>query len=151
LPANKAAGEFLGLLDRLRIDSTFTAEFAAVLKEEWAKKTGDSATFVPRLRSQLKEQQELQEKLIAAYLRGDKAIMPVFERMNSKFEEDIADLENQIAEADVEMATFDQLLEFSKAMLVDIPTAWAMANLDQKQRVQNILFPGGLRSVCAGG
>jgi len=22
--------------------------------------------------------------------------------------------------------------------------AWAMANLDQKQRVQNVLFPGGL-------
>jgi hypothetical protein len=38
----------------------------------------------------LKEQQELQEKLVAAYLRGDKAIMPVFERMNAKFGEDIA-------------------------------------------------------------
>jgi hypothetical protein len=97
------------------------------------------------LRTQLKEQQELQEKLIAAYLKGDKAIMPVFERMSLKFEEDIAALENQIAEVDVEKATFEQLLEFSKAMLVDIPTAWAMASLDQKQRVQNVLFPNGLK------
>jgi site-specific DNA recombinase len=145
LPASKAAGEFLELLDRLRVDSTFTTDFAAVLKHEWAKRTGDSATLVPRLLAQLKEQQELQEKLVGAYLRGDKAIMPVFERMNSKFEEDITALGNQIAGADLEKATFDQLLEFSKSMLVDIPTAWARASLDQKQRVQNVLFPDGLK------
>jgi hypothetical protein len=53
--------------------------------------------------------------------------------MNSKFEEDIAALENQVAETDVEKATLDQLLEFSKAMLLDIPTAWAIANLDQNK------------------
>jgi site-specific DNA recombinase len=145
LPAHKAAGEFLELLERLRVDTAFTTEFATVLKQEWTKKTGDSATLVPRLRIQLKEQQALQEKLIAAYLRGDKAIMPVFERMNLKFIEDIEALENQIAEADVDKATFEQLLEFSKSMLVDIPTAWMRASLDQKQRVQNILFPSGLK------
>ena len=145
LPAHKAAGEFLELLERLRVDTAFTTEFATVLKQEWTKKTGDSATLVPRLRIQLKEQQALQEKLIAAYLRGDKAIMPVFERMNLKFIEDTEALENQIAEADVDKATFEQLLEFSKSMLVDIPTAWMRASLDQKQRVQNILFPSGLK------
>jgi site-specific DNA recombinase len=145
LSTDKAAGEFLELLDRLRVDSTFTNEFAAVLEQEWTKRTADSASLVPRLRAQLKEQQELQEKLVAAYLRGDKAIMPVFERMNNKFEQDIRAQENQIAEADLEKATFDQLLEFSKAMLVDIPLAWAMASLDQKQRVQNVLFPSGLK------
>ncbi len=82
---------------------------------------------------------------MAAYLRGDKAIMQVFDRMNGKFEEDIAALENQIVEADMEEATFEELLEFSKSMLVDIPMAWATANLDQKQRVQNVLFPNGLK------
>jgi site-specific DNA recombinase len=145
LPASKAAGEFLELLERLRVDKTFTTEFAAVLKQQWAERIGDSAVLVPRLRAQLKEQQELQEKLVSAYLRGDKAIMPVFERMNGKFGEDITALENQIAEADMEKATFEQLLEFSKSMLVDISTAWAKATLDQKQRVQNVLFPSGLK------
>ena len=87
----------------------------------------------------------MQEKLVAAYLRGDKAIMAVFERMNRKFEDDMAAIEIQIAEADMLKATFEQLLEFSKSMLVDIPTAWERADLDQKQRVQNVLFPGGLK------
>jgi hypothetical protein len=82
----------------------------------------------------LKEQQALQEKLVTAYLRGDKAILPVFERMNRKFEEDIAALQGQIAEVDIGRATF-----------VNIPRAWARADPDQKQRVQNILFPSGLK------
>jgi hypothetical protein len=45
----------------------------------------------------------------------------------------------------MEEATFQELLEFSKSMLVDIPLAWAQADLDQKQRVQNVLFPSGLK------
>jgi hypothetical protein len=57
--------------------------------------------LMSRLRAQLREQQELQEKLVAAYLRNDKAIMPLFERMNGKFEEVIRAIEIQIAAADL--------------------------------------------------
>jgi hypothetical protein len=52
--------------------------------------------------------------------------------------------ENQIVEATLEKATFEDLLGFSRSMLVDLPTAWSRANVDQKQRVQNVLFPSGL-------
>jgi site-specific DNA recombinase len=108
LPASKAAEEFLELLDRLRVDSKFTTEFSTVLKEEWMKRTGDSAGLVTRLKSQLREQRELQEKLLTAYLMKDKAVMPVFERMNAKFELDIVALEDQIAESEMEKATFEE-------------------------------------------
>ena len=145
VPTDKAANEFLEVLSRLRVGASFTAEFVTVLKQEWTKKTGDNGTVVARLRSQLKEQQGMQAKLVAAYLRGDKAIMAVFERMSRKFEDDMAAIEAQIAEADMLKVTFEQLLEFSKSMLVDIATAWKRADLDQKQRVQNVLFPGGLK------
>ena len=107
------------LLGRLRVGhSNFTAEFSTVLKEELAKRTGDSSAQVSRLRAHLREQQALQEKLVAAYLKGDKAILQVFERMNVKFEEEIADLEVQIAEAEMAKASFEEVLEFSKSMLV---------------------------------
>jgi hypothetical protein len=54
-------------------------------------------------------------------------------------------LESQIAEARTENATFEQLLEFAENLLVDISTAWEHADVNQKQRVQNILFPSGLK------
>ncbi len=66
--------------------------------------------------------------------------MPHFQQMNSRFEEEIAGLESQIAEVEGERATFEQLWEFSKSLLVDIATAWGKADVDQKQRVQMSCF-----------
>ena len=50
--------------------------------------------------------------------------------MNRKFEDEIAALEAKIAEADMVKATFAQLWEFSKSLLVDIAAAWEQANVD---------------------
>ena len=145
LPASKAAVEFVELLRRLRADASFTAEFAKVLKQEWSKRTGDSSAIIRKLSLDLKEKRKLQEKLVEKYLQEDAAIVPHFKQLNGRFEEDIANLEAQIAEADMEKATFCQLWEFSKSLLVDIATAWERADISQKQRVQNVLFPSGLK------
>jgi hypothetical protein len=135
------------MLKRLRPDAAIVSKFPAILKEEWAKRTGDSAATVRKLKLDLQEKRSLQEKLLTAYLNKDKAILPFFEQMNDKFtdEIEIALIESQIAEADTQKATFEQLLAFSKSLLLDIPTAWKWAEVDQKQRVQNILFPEGLK------
>ena len=145
VPTSKAATEFLELLERLRVGPLFTMEFAAVLKEEWMRITGDSNTNVQKLRRDLKERRAAQMKLVTKYLQDDPNIMPIYSQMNGKFEEEIAAIEAQIVEATMVTNIFEQLLKFSKSLLVDIPSAWARASLDQKQRVQNILFPSGLK------
>jgi hypothetical protein len=87
----------------------------------------------------------VREKLLPKYLDDDPLIMPHFAELNRGFDKDIAALEAQIAVADVEMATFEQLWQFSKSLLVDISTAWERATLEVKQRVQNTLFSSGLK------
>ena len=86
----------------------------------------------------------MRDKLVDEFLKGNTAIVPIFDRSIRRLDEQIAAYEGQIADAKMEQATFDQLLEFSKSMLVNIHTAWEHANLNQKQKVQNLLFPGGL-------
>jgi site-specific DNA recombinase len=145
LPASEKNREFAEMLKRLRPDAALISKFPAVLKEEWQKRTGDNAAVLRKLNLDLQEKRSLQEKLMTAYLNKDKAILPVFEQMNRKFVDDIAGIENQIADAHMEKATFEELLLFSKSLLVDISTAWERADVDQKQRVQNTLFPNGLK------
>jgi hypothetical protein len=142
---DKVDSEFVEMLKRLRPTPELLADFPAVLKQVWKERTADNTAVVRKLKADLQEQRDLQQKVITAYLREDKNIVAVYPRMNRNFEDEIARLEAQIAEADTEKATFEQLLEFSKSLLVDISTAWERANVDQKQRVQNILFPNGLR------
>ena len=36
------------------------------------------------------------------------------------------------------------LLRFARLMLVDIATAWQRAGMEQRVRVQNVLFQGGI-------
>jgi hypothetical protein len=133
------------MLERLRVSAKFTNEFAQVLREEWAKRTGDGESTRRKLSAELNARLAAKEKLVLKYLDDDPRIVPLFEPMNRKFDEQIAVLENEIAATDAQKATFDQLWAFSKRVLVDIPSAWLRATVAQKQRVQNILFPMGLK------
>jgi hypothetical protein len=142
---DKVDGQFIDLLARLRPTELLMNEFPAILKQEWKTRTGDNTARVRKLESDLNERTETQQKLVSKYLNGDPNIVGIFEKMNIKFEEEIASLQEQIAEAKMEAATFDELWQFSKSLLVDIATAWKRADVDQKQRVQNILFPDGMK------
>ena len=128
----------------LRVSSEFTEDFAVILKEEWAKRTGDETHLLRKLSADLRERREAEQKLLLKYLHDDQRMVPFFDSMNRSFEEDIAAIEFQIAEVGAQKATFEQLWRFSKRVLVDIPTAWRKATIAQKQRVQNVLFPEGL-------
>ena len=145
LPANKAFNDFLSVLRRLRVDAHFSIEFTAILREEWNNMSGDSAAIVQRLTADLNETREKQNNLLMKYLSDDTRVLPYFDALNRQFENHIAAVEARIMEADMMKATFAQLSEFSNLVLADIASAWEIANIDQKQRIQNVLFPSGLK------
>ena len=86
--------------------------------------------MVRKLNGDLEEKRAGQQKLFMKYVNDDPNILPYFEPMNRKFEDEIAALKAKIAEADMVKATFAQLWEFSKSLLVDIAAAWEQANVD---------------------
>jgi site-specific DNA recombinase len=145
VPAKKAAEEFTHLLTRLRVDQTFTSDLFVLLQEQWNRRTGDGTAVVENLGKELKEKRNLLEKLMVKYVNDDPHIRNFFPDMKRKLDDEVEALESKIAQADMAKATFAELLEFTKSMLVDISVAWKRADVDQKQRVQNSLFPGGLK------
>ena len=135
--------EFFEMLKRLRPDVKMLTEFPAVLEKVWRERTADNSALLKKLKSDLQEQRQLQENLRTKWLKGvvsDK----LWQEWNPSYEEKIASLQAQVEGIDSERATFQQLLEFSRSLLVDIASAWQRADIDQKQRVQNLLFPSGL-------
>ena len=145
IPVLKAEKQFVALLARLRVDGLFSEEFTSVLKEQWTKTSGNSEIMIGNLERDLKAARTTHENLLLKYLNDDAAIKPHFERLNRGLEDRIASLEAQIADAATTRATFEDLLAFSQAMLVDISRAWLNASLDHRQRVQTALFPRGLK------
>ena len=144
-PSAAIESQFLNLLERLRPDPKMMSEFLPILESEWKSRTADCSEIVRRLSAELAQKKKALYALTEKYINGDRAVQRVFDDMSSQFEQDIDSLEAQIADAQQESATFQQLVEFSKSLLVDIASAWKAADIDQKQRVQNILFSNGLK------
>ncbi len=59
----KVHGQFFDILKRLRPDAKLLTDFPAILKEEWRKRTGDSAAVVRKLTAALEEKRESQAKV----------------------------------------------------------------------------------------
>lgn len=106
---------------KLQPSRVFTTEFLSILQEEWRRITGTADDLRPKLEAQLRATEASQEKLGMKYLEGDKAIASLFERMNQRFEQEIADLGARLTDLATEEATIDPLVEFCKSMLLTSP------------------------------
>ena len=68
-----------------------------------------------------------------------------YERQRDKLREDLALVEMESADAKLEELDVEGVLAFSETLLTDASRLWLSASLDQKQRLQSVLFPAGLQ------
>jgi site-specific DNA recombinase len=145
LPKAKVEGQFVELLKSIQPGTEFTEEFAQILERTWKLRQSDTDSSIRKLAAEIADKKTLQNKLRTKWLNGDKYVTDeLFQQMDGQFEQELAVLQARIMDTSHEQATFEQLLAFSRSMLVDISLAWERADIDQKQRVQNALFPRGL-------
>jgi hypothetical protein len=143
VPTLKAAEQFREILGRLRVHESFTTDFNGILQQEWSARTQDTTEIGRRLDSELEEAQAKLDDILEN--RNDPRIAPHFLRLCSKHENAVANVQARIDENKKEKATFEQLRSFSKSLLVDIPKAWELGDINHQRRVQSILFPDGLK------
>jgi site-specific DNA recombinase len=143
--AEVADEQFLELLRQLPSGEALSSEFQSVLKEEWEKTVGDEPEIEARLNSELGKSQQNMKNLLMKYVNDDPAVKPYFEGLRQDIEDKIADIQVQLYHTQETKATFEELMEFSRSMSVNLANAWQVADINQKQRVQNTLFPGGLK------
>ena len=67
-----------------------------------------------------------------------------YERQRDKLREDLALVEIESTEAKLDELDIEGVLAFAENVLTDATGLWVAASLDQKQRLQNVLFPEGL-------
>jgi hypothetical protein len=135
---------FAKLLDRLNPDPEALKQFPAILAEVWKQRQGDSDAIAKSLARNLDDHKKLKQALLVAKLKGE-IPQSDYEQANALFDNEIATLESNYAEANSHKATFEQLLTFADKVLQNLGETWNHAGIDQKQRVQKVLFPNGLQ------
>jgi hypothetical protein len=135
--------EFVEFLQTLRPDEGTVAEFPEIASKVWTRRNADTSAMIKKLKTSMEEQKMLKAELLRAKLRGEVSQADYFQA-NSEFDSEINALTQQLHPSDPQHGTLDAFLRFAKLMLVDIAAAWQQAEAEQRLRVQNFLFQGGI-------
>jgi site-specific DNA recombinase len=143
LPKNKPEAEFVALLRGLRPSVEALSEFPKIAAKVWTEKQGDVEKQEKKLKARLEEQRQLRRALRDAMLRGT-ITAEQFKEGDEEFGAEIAVTEQEIQAIGSQRETLDAFIRFSEIHMTDIARAWEIAEPEQRQRVQNLLFQDGL-------
>jgi len=135
--------DFVEYLRTLRPDEATIAQFPAIAAAVWARRHGDTNAMTKTLKARLEEQKMLKAELLRAKLRGE-VNQADYAQANADFDAEIDDITQKLQAGWSQRGTLEAFLRFAKLMLVDIAAAWQRADVEQRLRVQNFLFQGGI-------
>ncbi len=80
-----------------------------------------------------------------AFLYRQTVDQATYERQRDKLREEVALAKIELHEAELEELDVEGVLAFAEHLLTNAARLWMEASLDQKQRLQAVFFPEGLR------
>jgi site-specific DNA recombinase len=141
----KAALEstFLKFLGRLQPDREVVADFPKIAARVWEAKQGGSEREARSLKSQLEAQKDRKNKLLTLRMDGE-IFREEFEEARTAAQTAIYEIEEKLCALESNRATAESFVHFAELQLTDMAKVWRIANPEQRERVQNLLFEGGL-------
>jgi hypothetical protein len=122
LSSAKLEAEFVDFLSRISLNPDIVSIFPKVAAKVWADSQGDWERTSKRLTARLEDQK----------------------RLKAAFSAEIAVTTEQLQASTADGATMEAFIRFAELTLVDIAGTWQMASPENRQRVQNLPFEGGL-------
>jgi site-specific DNA recombinase len=150
LSREQLESEFFGLLSRLRPDAETMSKFPKIAAKVWSKKQGDAEKETKRLTARLVEQKRLKHELLKALLNG-RISDAEYSEANTEFGVEIGAIEQELGTLGCASAAQDAFVRFAELQLVDLANVWKIASPEQRQKVQNLLFEGGLHYSSVSG
>jgi hypothetical protein len=86
----------------------------------------------------------LEEKYIL-----DKVEAAVYEKFHSKYSKELGTLETELSKNHFESSNLENIIDKGLEIARNLSTAWASSDFDNKQKLQYLVFPEGIR-YCKG-
>jgi hypothetical protein len=127
----------------LQPDREAVADFPKIAARVWETKRGSCEREAKKLTSSLGEQKERKNKLFN--MRMDNEISrEEFEDAKAAVQQRIYETEEKLRALDSNRVTAASFARFAELQLTDMANVWTIASPEQRERVQNLLFEGGL-------
>ena len=136
---------FVALLMRLEPEAGYLRLFREVVLDVWKERQGEAKRLRADLERAVREKRERLDRVDEAFLHERSIDRQTYERQRDQLREQIGLAEIELADVVSEQLDVDGVLAFAEHMLTNAARLWMELGLDQKHRLQRVLFPEGLR------
>jgi site-specific DNA recombinase len=142
--------QFIALLHRLSPSRELLTLFRDVVLNVWRDKQADAQAQLAVVRGKLSTLTDRKNALMDKYLDG-RIDQNTYDEQSTRLSTDIADTKTSLRAIETDDEQIEELLDFADGVLRDPAGLWAHASLNQRQRLQKVLFPNGLAYAKAKG
>ena len=140
----KLEGSFLEYLNNLKPSPESIRLFKAVMLDSWKDKQKESQRTAQRIQKDLETLKERKNKLVDALL--EKTLdSKTYQEQNDRLQVEIGLKELEVTKSHQEDLDPEEILDFASFVISNPEKLWQDSPLDQKQRLQKVLFPQGAK------
>jgi hypothetical protein len=133
--------EFVNFIRQQQPDSDYLRLFHKVVTDVWNAKQADAAALARALERRVDDLKERKRKLREAMVYHQTINRAEFDEMRAPVERELSAAESTFSPARLAETEIDAVLEFAEDLLLNAAGVWERCSLDQKQRLQQVLFP----------
>jgi site-specific DNA recombinase len=138
-------GLFVELLSRLQPEAGYMRLFNAIVVDVWNGRQGEAKRLRASLEAVVAQNRERLDRVDEAFLHERSIDRQSYERQRDQLREHLALAEMELSAATEKQLDVEGALAFAEHLLTNAARLWMELGLDQKQQLQQVLFPEGLR------
>lgn len=135
--------QFLNLLEKFHVEEKMISPMKQAMVSAFHKmcrqKTDESKLY----RTHLKQIEDGVEKLEERFALGD-IDRPMFEKFMAKYALEKTEIERSIGQTEINLSNLEKYIQFTLQLCSKLPSMWASGSIDQKIKLQNLIFPEGI-------
>ena len=135
---------FVSLLDRLQPHAGYMRLFRAVVIDVWKARQADAVEARKAVQARCEALRSRLDEVEHAFIHERRIDRDSYERRRDSLRSDIAFAEMEFGDAKIEELDVEGVLAYAEGVLTNASQLWLNATLDQKQRLQSVVFPEGL-------
>jgi site-specific DNA recombinase len=143
VPAAELEQAFVGWIALYEPTTEYLAQLPSIAEKVWAKRKERAKQDSRALTIRLQEQKHLNSQAIKAKLKGELAEED-FADLKQNINEEITRIQAAITALESERSTMKELIAQTQHELIDLPSAWNKAGLNERRELCAMLFSEGL-------
>src|ERR1019366_3873198 len=136
---------FVARLGELQPKPEYLRLFGEIIVDVWKQKQAQTTALHEAAQRRVRGLLERKQRLVEAFVYRREIDRVTYQQQLDKLNEEIALAEIDERDARIDEIDIQGTVSFGEFVLLNAPRLWAELPLDQKQRLQQVLFPRGVQ------